>query len=98
MRHLNQLLVLVLWTAVLGGAGRARADEGADAFKTCGNCHNADNHPLDSIRMTREKWKEALERMEGLGADIPSGKTRSALLDYLEKTHGPAGEGASGKK
>lgn len=42
--------------------------------------------------------KDAVERMEGLGADVPSGKKRDALLDYLVRTHGPDSPPPEGKK
>ncbi len=87
--------------AVLLAAPRlsVRADEGEKLFKeTCGGCHDAKTRPLDAVRMTREKWKEAVERMAGLGADIPSGKNLSDLLDYLARTHGPESPAKGEKK
>ncbi len=85
-------LVPLLAATVLLAAPRltVRADEGEKIFKeTCSSCHDAKTRPLDGVRMTREKWKETVERMQGLGADIPSGKKLSDLLDYLARTHGP---------
>ncbi len=77
----------------------SRADEGEKLFtQSCSGCHNAKTRPLDKTRMTREKWKETVERMEGLGAEIPSGKKLSDLLDYLARTHGPESAAPEGKK
>jgi hypothetical protein len=97
MRGWRPVVLIVLCMAVVGAAGRARADDDpSQVFKeTCGACHNAETRPLDAVRLSREKWKEAVERMEGLGADVPSGKKLSTLLDWLAKTHGPTGEGAA---
>lgn len=64
-------------------------DEGEKLFQdVCSACHDAKTRPLDAVRLTRKEWQETIERMEGLGADIPGGKKRQALLDYLERTHG----------
>lgn len=65
------------------------ADEGEKVYQeTCTSCHDAKTRPLDQIRLTRDQWKDAIERMEGQGAQIPSGKKLAALLDWLERTHG----------
>jgi cytochrome c5 len=82
----------LLSLVVLSAAPRlAAADEGQKAYQeSCTACHNATTRPLEGKRLTREQWKEAIEKMEGLGADVPSGQKRSALLDYLEATHGPS--------
>ena len=75
------------------------ADEGEKVYQqVCTTCHDAKTRPLDDVRMTREKWKEAIERMEGQGAEIPSGKKLAALLDWLERTHGPQGAPPADKK
>ncbi len=67
-----------------------RADGGEKIFtESCASCHDAKTRPLDSVRMTREKWKDAVERMEGQGADVPRGKKLDVLLDWLVRTHGP---------
>jgi mono/diheme cytochrome c family protein len=90
MRRID-LLLPALCTVLLGAPQRARADEGEDLFKSiCSDCHTPENHPLDSVRLTRQKWKEQLEKMvTDQNADIPTGKKREALLDYLEKNKGP---------
>lgn len=53
---------------------------------------------VPDVHLTREKWKEAVDRMEGMGTEVPGGKKLSALLDYLERTHGPAGAAPAEKK
>lgn len=74
----------------------AAAADGEKVFQqSCTQCHNAKEKPLDKVRLNREKWKEEVERMEGLGAQIPSGKKLQDLLDYLVETHGP-GTSSSG--
>jgi hypothetical protein len=88
-RTLPRLLAaLALVSAPLVSA-RA-ADEGESIYTaTCTKCHDAKNHPLDAVRLPREKWKDQVERMEGLGAEVPTGKKLDALLDWLARTHGP---------
>lgn len=84
---------------VLALAAVARADEGEKVFQeVCSACHDAKTRPLDGVRLSRQQWKETIERMEGLGADIPGGEKRKALLDYLERTHGPAGAAPAEKR
>jgi cytochrome c5 len=88
--HLRKLAPLLAATVVAAAPFAANADEGEKIFKdSCTSCHDAKTRPLDAVRMDREKWKEAVERMEGQGATIPSGKKLSDLLDYLVRTHGP---------
>jgi hypothetical protein len=84
-----RLLALLALLGVPAAPARGQ-DEGQKIYEsTCTKCHDAKNHPLDGVRLTREKWKEQIERMEGLGAEIPSGKKLDTLLDWLVKTHGP---------
>ena len=69
--------------------GRAE-DEGEAIYRaSCTSCHDAKTRPLDAVRLTRAKWKDQIERMEGQGADVPTGKKLEALLDWLVRTHGP---------
>ncbi len=90
MTHVRKLAPLLTAAALVAAPLAARADEGEKIFKdSCTSCHDAKTRPLDAVRMTREKWKDAIERMEGQGATIPSGKKLSDLLDYLVRTHGP---------
>ncbi len=83
---------------LLVGPSAVTADEGEKVYQeSCTSCHNAKTRPLDKIRLTREKWKEAVERMEGMGTEVPGGKKLSSLLDYLEQTHGPDGSAPAAK-
>jgi mono/diheme cytochrome c family protein len=66
------------------------ADDGEKVYReSCTSCHTSKQRPLDTVHMSREKWKDAVERMDAFGAEIPSGKKLDALLDYLVATHGP---------
>ncbi len=68
------------------------ADEGEKVYQdSCTSCHNAKSHPLEAVHLSRQQWKDAVERMEGMGTEVPSGKKLAALLDYLERTHGADG-------
>jgi cytochrome c5 len=65
------------------------ADDGAKIFdESCSPCHSTSVRPLDNKRMTKEQWKETIEKMIDLGAEVPK-KKKSELLDYLASTHGP---------
>lgn len=97
----RKLVAPLALTTTLLAAPRlhARADEGEKLLQeSCGACHDAKTRPLGSYRMTREKWKEAIDRMEGLGSEPPSGKKLNDLLDYLARTHGPESPPPEGKK
>ena len=66
------------------------ADEGAKTFKeVCSSCHTAKVRPLDNKHLTKEQWKQAIDRMIDMGTEVPKGKI-PVLLDYLASTHGPA--------
>ncbi len=75
------------------------ADGGAKVFEeVCTQCHTPTRNPLDDKHLSRDEWKETLERMKGYGAEIPKEKMPE-LLDYLARVKGPAGAAAeSGKK
>ncbi len=101
MPFFRKLALPLLCAALAAGARRADAagDEGAKVYQeACTPCHDAKTHPLDKTRLTREKWRDAVERMDGMGAEVPSGKKLSALLDYLEETHGAKGAEPAGEK
>ncbi len=73
------------------------ADDGAKILaEVCAECHTAKKNPLDKINLTRGEWRDTLDRMVGYGAEIPKGKIPE-LLDYLVKTHGPAGTTGKGE-
>lgn len=99
-REMKRLLPLVAAALLLAVPSLASAaDEGEKVYQeTCTACHDAKTRPLDKIRMTRNEWKDAVERMEGNGANLPSGKKLDALLDWLERTHGPQGAPPADKK
>jgi cytochrome c1 len=66
------------------------ADDGAKIYaESCSPCHSAKIRPLDNTRLTKEQWKEAVDRMIDQGAEVPRGK-KQELLEYLVSTHGPA--------
>jgi len=85
--------------ALAAPRGVSAADEGETVYQqSCSPCHNAKSHPHDAVHLSRQQWKDAIERMEGMGTEMPSGKKLSALLDYLERTHGVDGGPAADKK
>jgi len=75
------------------------ADDGAKTFKeVCSSCHTAKVRPLNNKHLTKEQWKQAVDKMIDLGVDVPKAKIPD-LLDYLVRTQGPAGATAGdGKK
>ncbi len=87
------LLSLAFCSTLLGLAAPRLAvaeDEGAKVYaETCTQCHTAKTRPLDDKHLTREQWKEAVDKMIGMGADVPDKKI-PVLLDYLVRTRGPA--------
>lgn len=99
-RARKRLLPLACAALLLAASGAARAaDEGEKVYQeSCTSCHDAKTRPLDNVRLSRAQWKDAIERMEGQGAQIPSGKKLGALLDWLEKTHGPQSPAPADKK
>ncbi len=75
------------------------ADDGANTFKeVCSSCHTAKVRPLNNKHLTKDQWKQAVDKMIALGVEVPKGKIPD-LLDYLVRTQGPAGATAGdGKK
>jgi len=75
------------------------ADDGAKVFtESCAPCHTPKMRSLDNTHMTRDQWKDTVDRMLDQGAEVPKGKI-PALLDYLVSTHGPVGAApAEGRK
>jgi hypothetical protein len=84
MRTCKTCLVLCLalgW--ITAPAGAVAAEEGAKTFaEVCTQCHTAKRQPLNKKQLTKEQWKEAIERMVGYGAEVPKAKLPD-LLDYL---------------
>ncbi|MCX7173566.1 MAG: hypothetical protein NT159_06530 [Proteobacteria bacterium] len=70
------------------------ADDGAKIFEAeCSVCHNPKKKPLDKLKMSRAKWKEAIDEMiekDKLDDPLPSKERISQLLDWLAATYGPA--------
>lgn len=52
----------------------------------CTQCHNASR--ITEQHMTRQEWSNQLDKMVGLGADVPD-SDRAAFLNYLTKNFGP---------
>ncbi|WP_243286351.1 hypothetical protein [Geothrix terrae] len=76
------------------------ADPGAQVFQgSCLTCHKG-NQSLDQVRLTRDKWKEAVDRMADSGFldPVPSKEKVNLLLDYLAKEKGPVDPGNASKK
>jgi hypothetical protein len=38
--------------------------------------------------MSKDQWKQAIDKMTNMGAEIPKEKVPQ-ILDYLARTHGP---------
>jgi cytochrome c5 len=74
------------------------ADDGAKIVaEVCSTCHTAKMRPLDKLRLNRDEWREAVERMIGYGAEVPKEKM-PGLLDYLARTFGPNGAATDASK
>jgi quinoprotein glucose dehydrogenase len=52
----------------------------------CTQCHTAAR--ITKQHLTREEWNDQLDKMVGLGADVPDSERR-AFLNYLTKNFGP---------
>jgi quinoprotein glucose dehydrogenase len=52
----------------------------------CTQCHNASR--ITKQHLTRKAWSAQLDKMVGLGAEIPDSE-RTAFLNYLSKNFGP---------
>jgi hypothetical protein len=64
-------------------AARIADMSGAQTFvEACTICHRKDNRPLKNLHLTKEQWKEAIERMEDYRRGVAEAK-RPALVDYL---------------
>ena len=53
---------------------------------TCTQCHNASR--ITEQHLSRQEWSTELDKMVGLGAEVPD-SDRAALLTYLSKNFGP---------
>jgi mono/diheme cytochrome c family protein len=100
MKISSTFFVLLAFTAFGFSAPQfaLAADDGQKIFtEACGGCHSAKMRPLDNLHLTKELWKDTIERMIDLGAEVPKGKM-SELLDYLFRTHGPVGAASGSDK
>ncbi len=97
----SRRMVLILFCSLLGFAVpclAVAADDRAKVFEeSCSPCHSAKIRPLDNTRLTREQWKDAVDRMIDMGTEVPKAK-KAELLDYLVSTHGPADVAADARK
>lgn len=93
--------LLVLGSALLALATpwpAVAADDGAKIVAdVCSQCHTPKRNPLDKVRLSKEQWKETLERMVGYGAEIPQEKMPE-LSDYLVRTYPLSGTAADADK
>ena len=90
-----RLYAFLLVCALLTPSASQAAEDMVDQY--CSSCHTPKTRPLDKVRLTRDDWKDTIERMLGYGADIPKSRI-PALLDYLAETHGPSSGTADTQK
>lgn len=97
MRTCRTWLVLCLALSwITASAQVVAAEDGAKTYEeVCTQCHTAKRQPLNKKQLTKEQWKEAIERMAGYGVEMPKAKLPD-LLDYLVGMNAPATD--SGKK
>jgi len=61
----------------------------------CTQCHNAAR--IAEKHRTRQEWSGELDKMIGLGAEVPDAE-RAAFLNYLTKNFGPEKSAKTGEK
>ena len=84
------LLSLAVLPSTLSGAEEKGLEKGEKIYRTvCCECHKG-KESLEDKRMSRAKWKEAVDRMvdSSFMDPAPSKGDLAALLDYLEKAKG----------
>jgi DNA-directed RNA polymerase subunit RPC12/RpoP len=65
----------------IADAARVADMSGAQTFaEACTGCHNS--KPLNNLRLTKEQWKEAIQRMANYRGIVPEAKL-PGLVDYL---------------
>jgi len=95
---MKPIRLLLLLCTILLAAPCLAADDGAKIVdEICSGCHTAKTRPLDKMHLTREQWSEAVEKMIGMGADVPKARI-PALLDYLLRNQAVAGTAAGADK
>ncbi len=95
----DKISMMLCATLLAFSAPCLAADDGAKIFaEACSGCHRPKMQPLDNKHMTREQWKEAIDRMIELDRldPKPSKEKQAILLDYLVSTHGPADTAPAG--
>ncbi len=94
-----RILLVPALLAFAAGAARA-ADEGPGIFeKACAGCHSPSGLTLEDHHLTRQEWKENIDRMVEMNRIDPAlGKDEyQKLLDWLVATHGPGKSPAPGE-
>jgi len=96
-----QLLLIAFMAATCPAftAEDKAGEPGAKIYEdACLSCHKG-KETLDPVRLTRDKWKEAVERMidSSFLDPVPSKDKLKVLLDYLAKTKGPVQAAGAGK-
>ena len=89
MFHRVCLAVLLTASISLAGAQSKPLPPGpmqAKVKAACTQCHAASR--ITSQHKTRQEWSDQLDKMVGLGAEVPDSE-RPALLNYLTKNFGP---------
>lgn len=61
----------------------------------CTQCHAASK--ITSQHKTRQEWNAQLDKMIGLGAEVPDSQ-RAAFLAYLTKNFGPEKSAKAGSR
>jgi viroplasmin and RNaseH domain-containing protein len=82
-------LIVLLAVACFANAENATLPPGpmqAKVKAACTQCHAASK--LTSQHKTRQEWNDQLDKMVGLGANVPD-EDRKAFLNYLTKNFGP---------
>ena len=72
-------LIFLLMLDIPAGAGKEAT------LKYCADCHSIEQ--AVSLRQGREQWAATMEKMAGMGADVPA-DSYNAILGYLAKTFG----------
>jgi len=96
MKH--PLIALMLCATALGWALPAvhaiAADDPAAYFENeCLDCHQRKKKPLEEKHLSRQEWKDSIDKMIELEKldPVPSKAFINALADWLATTHGPTG-------